>query len=260
MAGWVGGAFLNRDKKGDPNGRDPITPVPAVQQREALAFVLENTFRDEAFGLTPELLNKMTVDKWWDEGGMNDLFEDETWPVHDRILGIQGSVLTMLMNPTTLGRVFDNEFRVPGDQDMITVPEVVGAVSDEIWREIAAEPTRQYTARQPMISSLRRNLQREHLQRLIDLTQPDGLTGSARNAVSTIVVSKLRGLKDRLSEMTQKNGARLDPYTLAHLDESRLRIEKALDAQYIYNTDKFGGGSLMFLLGNQAQPASTPGQ
>jgi hypothetical protein len=68
------------------------------------------------------------------------------------------------------------------------------------------------------------------------------------------VVSKLRGLKDRLSEMTQKNGARLDPYTLAHLDESRLRIEKALDAQYIYNTDQIGGGAIFFMMGNDGRP------
>ena len=56
MANWIGGTFVNRDKKGDPNGRKPIVVVPVQQQREALDFVIENTFFDEAFGLTPELL------------------------------------------------------------------------------------------------------------------------------------------------------------------------------------------------------------
>ena len=66
MAGWIGGAFINRDKKGDPGDRDPIEVVPASQQRAALAFLIENSFQDDAFGLTPELLRRMSVDKWMD--------------------------------------------------------------------------------------------------------------------------------------------------------------------------------------------------
>ena len=30
---------------------------------------------------------------------------------------------------------------------------------------------------------------------------------------------------------------RLDPYSIAHLSEAKVRIAKALDAQYIYNLD-----------------------
>lgn len=35
MANWVGGAFINRDKKGDPKERLPISVVPAADQRNA---------------------------------------------------------------------------------------------------------------------------------------------------------------------------------------------------------------------------------
>lgn len=265
MANWVGGAFLTRDKKGDPNARAPITPVPAAQQREALQFVLENAFRDEAFGLTPELLNKMTVDKWWDNGGINEIDEDETWPVHDRILGIQASVLSMLMNPTSLGRVFDNEYRVDADQDMITLPEVMNKVSGEIWSELDAKASAQHTDRKPMISSLRRNLQREHLERLIDLSMPDMLFGSAAKATQVLATAKLRELKDKIEAIVPadanggaKKPASLDNYTFAHLSESSHKIEKALEAQYIYNANQIGGGSFMFIFGNQSQGASGP--
>ncbi|HID23172.1 MAG TPA: hypothetical protein EYP14_12325, partial [Planctomycetaceae bacterium] len=114
MAGWVGVAFVHRDKKGDKNARVPIQVVPAKMQRDALNFVIETTFSDEAYDLTPELLSHMTVDKWLDGDGWITAFSEEpTWPVHDRIMGIQASTLTMLMNPTTLRRVYDNEFRVP---------------------------------------------------------------------------------------------------------------------------------------------------
>ncbi len=40
MSNWVGGAFVNRDKKGDPKERLPIQVVPAQMQRDALHFVL----------------------------------------------------------------------------------------------------------------------------------------------------------------------------------------------------------------------------
>ena len=66
MAPWIGGTHVNRVKKGDAGTGDPLVPVDVKAQREALAFIVENSFRDEAFGLTPELVNKMTVEKWMD--------------------------------------------------------------------------------------------------------------------------------------------------------------------------------------------------
>ncbi|MEM9413062.1 MAG: zinc-dependent metalloprotease, partial [Planctomycetota bacterium] len=81
MANWIGGTFVNRDKKGDPNGRKPIEVVPTEQQREALEFVIENTMFDEAFGLSPELLLHMTSDPW--RGGFFFSASNEpAWPIH----------------------------------------------------------------------------------------------------------------------------------------------------------------------------------
>ncbi len=261
MANWIGGAYTSRDKKGDPNGRPPITVVPVAQQRAALKFVIDNAFYDEAFGLSPELLNSMTVDKWFDGGGINDIFEDQTWPLHERVLGIQSAALTMLINPTTLGRVYDNESRVPAGEDALTLPEVLSTVEQAIWSELDKKDGGKFTARQPMISSLRRNLQREYLDRLIDLAGPDGLSGAAAKPVANLAVFHLRELDKKIKESVENPG-RLDPYTLAHLSEANVRIEKALDAQYIYNTNAFGGMGGGFLLFNTpAQPVEqTPAQ
>lgn len=244
MANWVGGAFVNRDRKGDPNGRVPTVVVPAQTQRDALKFVVDNAFKDEAFGLTPQMIPYLTVDKWADDGGRGDYSADATFPVHDRIMGIQASALTMLMNPTTLRRVFDNEFRTPADQDMITLPEVLETVSSSIWGEIEGSPSQKFSARQPMISSLRRNLQREHVERLIDLTMPGALSGASAKPIASLCSNKLRVLKDKVASIVDNKSAagNLDPYSLAHLSEIKVRIEKALDAQYIYNADAIGGG------------------
>jgi hypothetical protein len=193
------------------------------------------------------MLSKMTVDKWSDPGGRADLFQDSAFPVHDRILTVQASALTMLMNPEVLKRVYDNEFRVPADQDMLTLPELINTITGAIWTELDGKP-RSSSNRQPMISSLRRNLQREHLERLIDLTDPSLMEGAAGKAVSTLAVAKLRELDAKIRKIVPKEAAEkgradgLDDYSFAHLSEAALRIEKALDAIYVYNTDKIGGG------------------
>ncbi len=257
MSGWIGGTYVNRDRKGDPNGRKPLVPVPAAQQRAALKFVMENTFRDESYGLTPDLLQYMTVDKWWDAGGQAGIYEDNTWPVHERIGAIQASLLTSIMNPTVMRRVYDNEFRTPAGQDALTLPELVDALSGEIFTEIKAKPSRQFTAREPMVSSLRRNLQTEMVERLIDLTFPDGMYGPAGRTISNLANAKLREIRGQIKGVDTE-AAKVDPYTMAHLSEVAKRIDKALDAQYIYNTNMIGGGGYMG--GFYGQPAAAPAQ
>ena len=259
MARWVGGAFVNRDRKGDKNGRPPIEVVPSATQRDALKWLIENTFLDEAYGLNPDLLSRMTIDQWLDgEGGHYSLSHEATWPVHDRIMGIQASTLTMLMNPSTLRRVYDNEFRVPADQDALTLPELLQTVNDAIWKRLdQAAPEKPFTARKPMISSLRRNLQREHLERLTDLVLPGNEFSAAQKPITTLAVAELKKIQAKLTQAIDKLGPKADPYTLAHLTEARDEIKKALDAQMIYNAREIGrggGGMPIVIFGEENKP------
>ena len=100
-----------------------------------------------------------------------------------------------------------------------------------------------------------RNLQRENLDRLIDLTLPNGGFGASAKPVANLSVYKLRELSGKIDKVL-KNGSKVDAYSLAHLSEAKVRIDKALDAQYIYNTDQFGGGGAMpmMFMGEQEQP------
>ncbi|MBC7835580.1 MAG: zinc-dependent metalloprotease [Phycisphaerales bacterium] len=259
MGNWLGGSFVNRDKKGDPNGRAPLAVVPVAQQRAAMKFMIDNAFNDAAFGLSPDLLSRMTVDKWWDAGGESMIFEEPTFPVHDRVMGIQASVLTMMLNPTTLKRIYDNEFRIPADQDALTLPELFDTVSAAIWTELDAKPTAAFSPRQPMVSSLRRNLQREHLDRLIDLTLPGSAFGAASRPVSNLASAKLREVREKVGKLTTGDaGSKLDAYTRAHLAEAGIRIDKALDASYIYNANSIGGGGMpTMFFGQQPEPVGT---
>jgi hypothetical protein len=257
MANWVGGVYVHRDKKGDKDARVPLDVVPAQKQREALEFVLENAFKDDAYGLNAQLLSHMTVDKWLD-GDFHFALDDPDWPIHDQIMGLQASTLTMIMNPTTLRRVYDNEYRVPPDQDMLTLPELMDAVSKSIWKEIEGLPEKSYTARMPLISSLRRNLQREHLERLIDLSLPGAGSGAAYKPISNLAVAELRAIRGKADRLIAEGGEKVDPYTRAHLTEASERIARALDAQYIYNTQDIGGRILLPFFFGQQPPGALP--
>ncbi|MCB9846874.1 MAG: zinc-dependent metalloprotease [Phycisphaeraceae bacterium] len=251
-ANWLGGTYINRDRKGDTGDRDPVIPVEPALQRRALAFVITNSFNDDAYGLTPELLSKMTVDKWWDEG-FQAIFADPAWDVHDSILGIQASVLTQLLNPTTLRHVYDNEFRST-EADALTLPEVLDAVADAAFTELDNPVRDRFTAREPMISSLRQNLQRETIERLIDLTMPGSFSGAASKPIATLSAQKLRQLQGRIDATLKKADSKIDPYTVAHLTDATLRIGKALDANYIYNANEIGGGGpVTIIMGDTAR-------
>ena len=229
MADWIGGAHVYRHRKGDPEGKAPIEVVPAKTQREALAFVIENSFRDEAYGLTPELLKHMTIDKWWDDESAR---QNPVWPVHDKILGLQGWALTYILNPTSLGRVYDNEFRVPSGDDALTRPELLDTVDQSVWTSLdKIEAGKRYTARQPLISSFQRNLQREYLERLMGLTNGKTSASPAQKPASDLAALKLASIRDRLDAAKDSEG--LDAYSKAHLTESAKRITKALEARYV---------------------------
>jgi len=257
MANWVGGTFVNRDKKGDKDARPPLVPVPAADQRGALAFVIENSFQDDAYGLTPELVRHLTVDKWLDGNNWVSAFDDSTWPVHDRIMGLQASTLTGLMNPTTLRRVYDNEVAVPSDQDALTLAELMGTLKDSIWGELSKAPEKQYTPRAPMISSLRRNLQKEHLSRLMDLAMPGAGNSAAFKPIADLSQFQLRDLSTQIKTCLDGCDGKVDPYTKAHLSETLAVINKALDSQFIYNAKSIGGGggASIIILGEEGDDA-----
>src|SRR5262249_27967812 len=85
--------------------------------------------------------------------------------------------------------------------------------------------------------------QREYVERMIDLIFPGAGAGEAYKPVSNLAMFKLRSLRDKLAGIVDDKSAagKLDPYTLAHLSEARVRIEKPLAASYVYNARRRSG-------------------
>ncbi len=232
MANWVGGALVHRDHKGDKGNRAPIETVPAATQRAALRWVVDSTFKDAAYGLTPAILRRLRTDSLASDESFRG-FQEPTFPVHDRIMGVQSSVLTMLLNPTRLRRIYDNEALIDPDKDAVTLPELMQTVVGAVFTELDKMPEGDFTNRKPMISSLRRNLQRDLTDRLIDLAQPGGDTSTASKPISNLAMMHLRQLKDKIEKALKTEA--VDAYTKAHLQDAQVRITKALDAPYIFN-------------------------
>ncbi len=204
---WIGGSTVNRVVKGAE--LDPITDIPADQQRRALAIVLDATTPDTAYGLSPELLRKMTVEKWFDGGGRRGAMADSTFDVHNRISGVQRTALTLILNPTTLNRMYDNEFRAVEGEDVLTIPETMDGVKAAVWTELDARPNGNRSNTDAYISSLRRNLQRSHLERLVALAGGSASFGPSRAAVASLSRQQLREPDGQTGEELSREGSRL---------------------------------------------------
>ncbi|GJM18714.1 MAG: hypothetical protein DHS20C14_09270 [Phycisphaeraceae bacterium] len=219
---WVGGSFYNNDFKGDPGDRVPVEEIPADRQREALSLVLENSFHDKAFGFTPELLAHMGKEHWWDAGGIGELLSDPNVPVHNVVGGVQATALSLVMNPTTLRRVYDNEFKAQ-DPNPFTMAELITTVTDEAWSDVGD------LDRGGELSSFRRNLQQEHIGRLSTLALLDG-NAPALRTIGQLATAELR----RIDSIAERGaGTNPGPYTSAHLADVRARIARTLDAAYV---------------------------
>jgi hypothetical protein len=223
-ANWVGGTYVNKDFKGDPGNRPPLEDIPVERQRAALNFVIANSFDEKAFGLTPELLRHISIDRWGDLGDRATWDSDPAYPVHDLVVGVQSAALTMLMNPTTLRRVYDNEFRAEPGDDILDLPELFHTVVDAAFSELGSGVSE--------ISSLRRNLQSEIVERLIDLSLARDGSNAVTRPLATLSRAKLREIHAAIQKLPGR-GSRHE-FTSLHLDDLAERIEHALDAQFVY--------------------------
>ena len=89
-----------------------------------------------------------------------------------------------------------------------------------------------------MVSSLRRNLQREYLERLVSLSMPGNLRGASSRPLANLASQQLRDLAKRIDKVQKIEGLKIDPYSAAHLSEARELIKKTLNASIVYGSSK----------------------
>ena len=216
-ARYIGGLYHYRDHVGDPGNRVPFVPVPAAQQREALNLIRDNLFARDAFPISPQLLNKLTADRFPDFENFSSFEQRPDLPIHQQVLSLQSAALGRLFHPLVMSRVIDNELRVARPQDTLRLSTIFASVRDAVWAETESDGVQ--------VNSFRRSLQREHLRRMVGLLVRDG--GVPEDARS-LARHNLTMLRTRLRTAAPKAA---DVETRAHLNESIARIEEALTAR-----------------------------
>jgi hypothetical protein len=226
-ARYIGGLHVSRSHKGDKDAPKPLEVVSVDKQREALALLEEQVFSDKPFSFPPDLYNQLAASQWEHWG--SDIVERGDYPVHDIILMWQERIVSRLLSPLTLSRLYDSELKVPADADALTAAELLERVTKAVYSEVDTVKEGEYTNRKPAISSLRRNLQRNYLRRMSQLAL--GQT-SAPEDCQTIAFAELGRLKTRIDSMLTGE-AKLDSYSKAHLEETSARITKVIDARML---------------------------
>lgn len=221
---WVGGSHIQRSMKGDAGAPAPVRPVDADQQRRALEFIIKHSLDSSSFGIDPETLAYLQSDNWYDEG----YGTAHSWPVAQSVLGIQASTLTGLMNPQRLSWVMDNEIRTAEGEDALTAPEIFSAVRDQIWDR--GDGDGPYTNRSPFIDQFDRNLQMEHLSRMIDLATGMRWPGASGKTIQSLARHELIKIQEIVGSYPSSG---MDDYSAAHLMDINERIERALEASYL---------------------------
>ena len=225
---YVGGIYVSRSHKGDENAAAPFEMVPAAKQREALKLVCEQMFSATPFNFPPDLYDKLAASHWSHWG--TELSTRYDYPAHDMILNWQERVLDQLTSRLTLERIHDQEIKSSPETDMLTVAELIGSLTGAMFAELDAKVEGQeFTARKPAIASIRRNLQRAYLDRMVELA----MGTSAPADCQTMAYYQLSELQGDIEEYLEAHADKLDPYSKAHLNETADRIEKVMDAQFI---------------------------
>jgi hypothetical protein len=235
---YVGGLHVNRNYRGDPMEKPVLQPVDGAKQRQALQLLNTYIFAPNAFAFPDSYYKKLTGEPFPSFTSFTGLSD---FPVHDLMSRIQTAALRRLFSPPVLTRMVNNEFKVNDPQKTLTLPELFNSVGGTVWSELGSKQN---------IGSLRRQLQRAHLDAMIRMVV-DPASGAPDDA-RMLAWDQLRKLKSRVAAAMRPGQ---DEYTRVHLDESLMRINRALNA-----TQTIGGGGqpanlLQLLLGNGAQAA-----
>jgi Met-zincin/Domain of unknown function (DUF5117) len=217
---YVGGQSFNRYKSGDAAGRLPFETIPVEKQRQALNVLSDYVFAPQAFQFSANFVNKLAPSLWyhWGQAPNGSTFD---YPIYDRILGLQTNILGDLLSYTRLERLRDADLKASAGASL-TLPELFETLQGSIWREVL-QPGHQ------SLSSLRRGLQRDYVNRLTQMVLRTDYAPDDARALARSYLKQLHGtIADRL-----KDSRTLEATSRAHLEETSDRIRKTLDAQML---------------------------
>ncbi len=214
VAKQVGGVIEYRTLAG--RGGETFVRVPKDKQKEAVQFLLEHAFTTPQRLLDPKLLNLFKF-----SGAAN------------RIIEQQRSLLQSLLSPSRMTRLFDAEVLM--GREAYTPAELLEDLQKGFFRELQAAEVK--------IDPLRRQLQRNYVEILINELHPPAApasepapplprrrsTGSPNVRINEMRAVARAGLEQLAAELNRAIPKAKDPLVKAHLQDLLAEIKSALD-------------------------------
>ena len=213
LARQIGGVRTLRDYPG--SGREPLLPVNATVQRQALDLMSKAVLAADGLNLTPALQRRLAPD-YLDRAEF--VGEPTDFALPQRLLGLQQALLNFLMSEGLAARVLDSATMVDKPAEAFQLAELYQRLSDDIWSELGKGGA---------IRPERRELQRSHVNRLaVALLRTSPFARADARGLTRV---HARRLLARL-EAAQGRGVRADSDTGIHLADSIDTLRQALTA------------------------------
>jgi hypothetical protein len=247
--GYIGGQYTARDHRGDAEGRPPMQLIPVEKQRKGLKLVADEILEGRVFNFSPRLLQRLAPEHQFDDLSFFFFFNrDYHYPVLNQILGIQRLALNHCFSPTTLRTVQELELHASEGTETLKLAEIFSTISNAVWKELPQEGE----VKEVKLTVMRRNLQREHVQRLARMVlgpKPptfmgfyynisssfDGGSGAVPPDARSLARADLQQISKRIQGALGDTAAETDAATAAHLKEIVDRIESVLAARLEVN-------------------------
>jgi hypothetical protein len=208
----VGGVRTLRDF---PNtGRDPLQPLPAADQRAALQMLSQRVLAADAFVVSPALQRKLAPDFF---ERAESLAVPTEYPLSQTVLDLQRAILDRLMGDTLATRVLDSESKVSPPAQPLRLSDLYSQLEADVWSELAGNGD---------IPQARRDLQREHVNRLAALVLRPGVM--KRSDARALLRSRSADLAQRLERAASRKTLSAEART--HLLDSAESLRSALAA------------------------------
>jgi len=215
----IGGVRTFRDFPGAH--RDPLEPVSPAQQREALDVISSGLFAADAFVISPDLQRRLAPD--FEERG-EALFSGEAnvateFSLGQRVLAVQRTLLGQLMSDTIAARIIDSQDKASRPSDAFQLSELWGRLQRDIWSELGG--------RGGEIAPARRELQREHVNRVASaVLRPGAASRVDERSLARVQAQSLLAQIDSALARRSWHGD-----TRAHLQDCADTLKQVLDAK-----------------------------
>ncbi|MEM7145666.1 MAG: zinc-dependent metalloprotease [Verrucomicrobiota bacterium] len=208
---YIGGVYVDRAFVGQEGATEPYRPVPLAEQKRAMEVLDEYVFGPKAFPVDGKLIRHLQQQR----RGFEFFGRNEDPRVHERVLEIQTGVLRQLLHSRTLERITDSELYGNAYGLDQVFSDLTGAIMGNDVAKGGWE-----------ISSFRRPLQREYVERLIDISGLEGSSGFHADA-QALAFLHLQEIHD----VYGANRVAESDVVRAHVEQVRHRIGQALEGK-----------------------------